>query len=851
MSYRPTSIPLGQGPQFKVWITDELAKVAQAFDQLDNLDLVPLNSEPVKFAEGLIIYADGSGFDPGFGAGPYFRSGGGWVYMADQGGGGAVTSFNARLGAVVPIVGDYAAFYAPIVHTHVEADITDLQPYLLDAPIDGNDYGRRDGAWEIIPTGGVTDHGALTGLADDDHSQYAFLAGRAGGQTLVGGTLAGEALILRGSASSPDVGIVEVQSPFDITYDTFSNTTPAEQFAVTWSPSVAISGGYVGGFLSVDYDFTVTTGLYIPATFSDTARSIIAAVPGFSAYTFVNCLHNIENQGNFNLPAALIINVALAHVRTSSGTSTTPGITGLSFAAMTKANVSGAIMTKTAQTGLNMAPIFSTVAGSTVNLGDIRAVNCVQPIVGLFQPQAGVENMASYTGLNFNAMTFGGASADISVIRSSLAAGSGRRFLNNLSTAQSEFGAGSIHLNDNAYVMMGATILSADVIHGWSTAQSALTWSTFFGVAANPLYLRPTAADEWTFQQANTGLQDIGLGFNCNAIVFGTTAPTPNSNNWFVQFAAPNLRTVQIGGEYSDVLWTAGGSIDVDGNTVSNLQAFKINSPAVILNGGTIDDISNLFVEAMPSFGATRTQALRVLGRSRLDGRVNLGSEAPAQITADQDDYQLGQNNNQRSVVLLDSDDDWNITGIDSSFGFAQTGDTIRLFNDGAFNLTLTDQDTASLAANRFAFGQDVVIQPGESVTIWYDDQGATRWRIFGQAPTVGGLISGNWKFRTDTGAADPGAGRMRYNNATPASVTAIYVDQFTDNGGDAQNILAAVGSGDQIYIQESGSSAAFLVLAVTSVVDNTGWFTINGTISASGALPGANRVCLVSVRFA
>ena len=37
--------------------------------------------------------------------------------------------------------------------------------------------------------GGVTDHGALTGLTpDDDHAQYALLAGRAGGQTLYGGT---------------------------------------------------------------------------------------------------------------------------------------------------------------------------------------------------------------------------------------------------------------------------------------------------------------------------------------------------------------------------------------------------------------------------------------------------------------------------------------------------------------------------------------------------------------------------------------------------------------------------------------------------------------------------------------
>ena len=50
--------------------------------------------------------------------------------------------------------------------------------------------------------GGVTDHGALTGLTDDDHTQYALLAGRSGGQTLIGGTAASNNLVLRSSANA-------------------------------------------------------------------------------------------------------------------------------------------------------------------------------------------------------------------------------------------------------------------------------------------------------------------------------------------------------------------------------------------------------------------------------------------------------------------------------------------------------------------------------------------------------------------------------------------------------------------------------------------------------------------------
>ncbi|MBI1885435.1 MAG: hypothetical protein HYS09_03850 [Chloroflexi bacterium] len=47
---------------------------------------------------------------------------------------------------------------------------------------------------------GVTDHGLLDGLTDDDHPPYALLSGRAGGQTLSGGSGPGEGLSLQSTA---------------------------------------------------------------------------------------------------------------------------------------------------------------------------------------------------------------------------------------------------------------------------------------------------------------------------------------------------------------------------------------------------------------------------------------------------------------------------------------------------------------------------------------------------------------------------------------------------------------------------------------------------------------------------
>lgn len=52
---------------------------------------------------------------------------------------------------------------AAVSHTHLEADITDLQAYLLDAPSDGTTYGRKDGAWAAIVGGG----GGLNNVVED------------------------------------------------------------------------------------------------------------------------------------------------------------------------------------------------------------------------------------------------------------------------------------------------------------------------------------------------------------------------------------------------------------------------------------------------------------------------------------------------------------------------------------------------------------------------------------------------------------------------------------------------------------------------------------------------------------
>lgn len=105
-----------------------------------------------------------------------------------------------------------------------------------------------------------------------------------------------------------------------------------------------------------------------------------------------------------------------------------------------------------------------------------------------------------------------------------------------------------------------------------------------------------------------------------------------------------------------------------------------------------------------------------------------------------------------------------------------------------------------------------------------------------------GATVGMQWRFSTSTTDADPGSGRMRWNNATPASVTALIVSDFTDGGVDVSNILGLIGASFKVYVQEQKDGATALSLDVTGpVVDNTTHFTIPVSVVGSGILPSNN----------
>lgn len=355
------------------------------------------------------------------------------------------------------------------------------------------------------------------------------------------------------------------------------------------------------------------------------------------------------------------------------------------------------------------------IVDATVGTAGITTVNYFAPKAPSFTAGGFISTLNL---IDFPNIPAGG----ITTLRGINSAMSSGQFIFHSGVASAEFtnSAFRMRFDDNAGIEFGT---GNDVLLRWDASTFNFEFATggdleFTGPSAGEIILATPTADD-------------GIRLEFAHISIGNTATT-GTPNWFTIFSGPNLRAPGVAGGYADILWTAGGSIDIDGNAMSDVSAFQINSIATILNGGSIADSATLYLAGMASANATRVHALRVTGRASISGRINQPSEQPAQIVANQNDYQLAQNNNQRGVVLLDSDAARNITGIDSSFGFSQDGERITLVNLGSFNITLTHQDVLSLAANRFISpsGVSYVLGPNESCEIYYLDDGTDRWLI-------------------------------------------------------------------------------------------------------------------------
>jgi hypothetical protein len=97
------------------------------------------------------------------------------------------------------------------------------------------------------------------------------------------------------------------------------------------------------------------------------------------------------------------------------------------------------------------------------------------------------------------------------------------------------------------------------------------------------------------------------------------------------------------------------------------------------------------------------------------------------------------------------------------------------------------------------------------------------------------------WTFDTGVTNADPGSGKLRVNNATLASVTAIYVDQIDAAGINVGVWISEMLAGGVIKLFSNSNPAHFLLAQLSGVVSHTGYYeldivniAINGTFATT-----------------
>lgn len=586
------------------------------------------------------------------------------------------------------------------------------------------------GTAEAQPSGFSGAHAALSGLAADDHLQYALLAGRALGQVLQGGTGAGETLELRGSAHA-DTGRVTMRSGAD---SGFNWVTDSGAYMLHWGVTIPATGAIVTAGIDIANVLGVNAGTFILSALDDHSTLTWSVSPGFAVGTLFFARQQLRSISPGIAPSQQFIFAAQSNMDIQgAGSVTTSNYRGLSFVPALRARNASDVMTLTNCNAVTVAPVWNTNNNlATVDFGTVRGIHMTQPAQIFLGQSLGTERCANYIGLDYNSITFT-TTGIRAVIRSALLAVLNKNFfLLNLGGAESQFGTGGAHWNDNTPIQFGGTAYQAqDASIFWSSGG----WLEFF-FAANGDSLELSNPNNNQFVIAgDTVNSQINLNFE-RGFTLGSGVGT--LGNQFGNFVTP-ARTVGVAGGWADFLLTQAGNLSIGAFAMSDVSAWVINSISLAGGTGSIADLSTLVVGAMttsnPGITVTRRSALRVTGRAQLSGSMAYPPIVPAALASGNTNNWIGLVTN----VASNATRHWArisgnvvtsvITGIDATA--VQDGDSFELTNVSANAIDITHQDAASAAANRIISptGATYTIAADETVLIRYDLTTA-RWRL-------------------------------------------------------------------------------------------------------------------------
>ncbi len=298
-----------------------------------------------------------------------------------------------------------------------------------------------------------------------DTSDFLWKLGKAGGQVAIGGTGAGEELVLQGSTDA-DRGRVVARGGLNLEWDW---TTDSDVTAMRIANTIPASGNLISANIFVQNTIGVNNGVFIMSALDDASQLTWSVSPGFAVTTLFFARQSYRSSTAGVAPAQSFTYAAQSsYWLTGAGDVTTSNYRALSFAPIIRVDNSGDRQRITNTVGVYVGPLYNTRnANSTADFGTIRGVHMNNAATVFLGQALGTEICTNWIGLDVAALTGLTVSGVRAAVRSSIASGASNYLLQNLGGAQSDFGAGDAHFNDSTWITFGNTVAAPDAGIQW------------------------------------------------------------------------------------------------------------------------------------------------------------------------------------------------------------------------------------------------------------------------------------------------------------------------------------------------------------------------------------------------
>lgn len=360
----------------------------------------------------------------------------------------------------------------------------------------------------------------------------------------------------------------------------------------------------------------------------------------------------------------------------------------------------------------------------------------------------------------------------------------------------------------NAQTYATAADASATLANSWATKTTGVVASSEYSAKA---YAQSTDGNEPTGGSAKNWAQKTG------AYVTSTIA---SAKEWAV---GTFIRGTAGMGSAKDWATYTGGTVDG-----TEYSAKKYASDAAT----TYDNFDDRYLGAKAS-----DPTLDNDGNALIDGALYFDTTLNVMKV-----YDLGNTTWKRTTPT--SGDQANINAVTAN---ATNINTVAGISANVTTVANISANVTSVAGNATNINSVAAIDADVTTVAGIDADVTAVAGIAADVTAVAAQVIG-WTFSTTTTMADPGAGTIRFNNATLASVTAIALDDLDTNAVDVSAYLAlwddstnTTGKGTLTFRTGAGDVAIFTLTALT---DNAGWVELAVTyIASSGSFANSELV--------